>query len=533
MSEQELKLHVPRASREGIQRAMQRGALTALRLRARYFDTPERFLAKAGIALRLRQEGRQWVQTLKMAGDNPLSRLELNHLRPNATLDLSVYEDSPARKTIKKAAKHLDICYETDIKRLFRRIRTPAGVVEAAYDLGEIRAGELTLPVSEIEFELISGRLQAVFLLGLKWQAAHALVLDLRSKAERGDRLATLAQRLAGMGDLDEPATVAARAAVVADFWRPRPVNAIELTTDLTCGQALATVTLECLEQIARNSATLAEVDTAGVCVMGTPEHVHQLRVGIRRLRSCWSLYKGLAPLPPDDWQQDVKVHFSALGTARDDDVMRDTLLPVLNAAGQPPVELKQQADDTSPKQLTGSIAFQTWLIEMLAWAVQGHPIQTVAAGDEADEADVADVAQANKANKPHNGADLTPRLKKKLFKWHKTVLAKGLDFGTLEIEAKHDLRKRTKRLRYGLQFSESLLPTVKLKNYRKQLSKIQDVLGEMNDLYVAQEKFEGIRNEQPPAWFAVGWIASRLEVLGKEAQQAFVQLKQADHFWE
>jgi len=105
----------------------------------------------------------------------------------------------------------------------------------------------------------------------LKWQAAHALVLDLRSKAERGDRLATLAQRLAGMGDLDEPATVAARAAVVADFWRPRPVNAIELTTDLTCGQALATVTLECLEQIARNSATLAEVDTAGVCVMGTP----------------------------------------------------------------------------------------------------------------------------------------------------------------------------------------------------------------------------------------------------------------------
>jgi len=36
-------------------------------------------------------------------------------------------------------------------------------VVEAAYDLGEIRAGELTLPVSEIEFELISGRLQAVF----------------------------------------------------------------------------------------------------------------------------------------------------------------------------------------------------------------------------------------------------------------------------------------------------------------------------------------------------------------------------------
>ena len=529
MSEQELKLHVPRASRPGIQRAMQRGAVTTLRLRARYFDTPARFLAKSGIALRLRQEGRQWVQTLKMAGDNPLSRVELNHLRPNATLDLSVYDDSPARKVIKKAAKHLDVSYETDIKRQFRRIRTPAGVVEAAYDLGEIRAGGLTLPVSEIEFELVSGRLQAVFLLGLKWQAAHALVLDLRSKAERGDHLATVAQRLAGMGDSDEPVTAAARARVVADFWRPRPVNAIELTDDLTCSQALAKVTLECLEQIARNTATLAEVDTAGICVMGTPEHVHQMRVGIRRLRSCWSLYKGLASLPPENWQQDIKTHFSALGSARDDDVMRDTLLPVLNAAGQPPVELRQHADEASPKQLAGSVAFQTWLVEMLAWAVHGHPIQTPVTSETG--ADIEDnEARDDESDKP---GQLTKALKKKLFKWHKRVLTNGLDFDALEIEAKHDLRKRAKRLRYGLQFSESVLPTVKLKNYRKQLSKIQDILGEMNDLYVAQEKFDDIRNEQPPAWFAVGWIASRLEVLGEEARQAFVQLKQADHFWD
>ncbi len=529
MSEQELKLHVPRPSRQGIQRAMQRGAVTTWRLKARYFDTPDRFLANAGIALRLRQEGRQWIQTLKMAGDDPLSRVELNHLRPNATLDLSLYDESPARKAIKKAAKHLDICYETDIKRQFRRIRTPAGVVEVAYDLGKIRAGELTLPVSEIEFELVSGRLQAVFLLGLKWQAAHALVLDLRSKAERGDQLTTVAQRLAGMGNLDEPATAAARARVVADFWRPRLVNAIELTPDLSCRQALAKVTLECLEQIARNSATLAEVDTAGICVMGTPEHVHQMRVGIRRLRSCWSLYKGLAPLPPESWQQDIKAHFGALGSARDDDVMRDTLLPVLNAAGQPPVDLRQPTDEASPRQLASGLAFQAWLVEMLAWAVNGHPIQTPVLPEV--QAEGEDKKTNNdKSSKP---GQLTTALKKKLFKWHKRVLTNGLDFDALEIEAKHDLRKRAKRLRYGLQFSESLLPTVKLKNYRKQLSKIQDILGEMNDLYVAQEKFEDIRNEQPPAWFAVGWIASRLDALGKEARQAFVQLKQADHFWD
>jgi len=518
MSEQELKLHVPRTARPSVQRAMLRGAVTRVRLRAQYFDTPERALVKAGISLRLRQEGRQWVQTLKMAGANPLSRVELNHPRPNATLDLSVYEDSPARKPLAKAARLLSVCYETDILRLYRRIRTPAGVVEVAFDVGQIRAGALALPVSEVEFELVSGQLQAVFLLGLKWQAAHQLILDLRSKAERGDRLAALSQQLAGLGDLDEPATSAARAAAVASFWAPRPIMPIGLKPTMNCEQALAAVTLECIEQIARNSVVLAEVDTAGICQAGAPEHVHQLRVGIRRLRSCWSLYKDLAPLPPEPWRQAVKDHFAALGTTRDDDVLRESLMPVLNAAGQPPVQFTRHNDSHSSMQLACSVSYQSWLIELLAWAVHGHPVQTPWA--------LADDITTRPVN-------LKLTLKKKLFKWHQRVLSDGLKFESLEIQAKHDLRKRAKRLRYGLQFSESLLPAAKLKSYRKQLSRIQDILGEMNDLYVAREKFEGIRDDQPPAWFAVGWIASRLDVLGKEAKDAFTDLKRADHFWE
>jgi triphosphatase len=275
---------------------------------------------------------------------------------------------------------------------------------------------------------------------------------------------------------------------------------------------------LECLEQIARNSAVLAEVDTASICQAGTPEHVHQLRVGIRRLRSCWSLYKDLAPLPPDAWREAVKDHFCALGTTRDDDVLRESLMPVLNAAGQPPVEFTRHHDNHSAMHLARSVPYQRWLIEMLAWAVDGHPIQTPSA--------LTDDTSAHPAN-------LKTTLKKKLFKWHQRVLSDGLKFDALEIEAKHDLRKRAKRLRYGLQFSESLLPAAKLKSYRKQLSRIQDILGEMNDLYVAREKFEGIRDNQPPAWFAVGWIASRLAVLDKEAKTAFSELKGADHFWD
>lgn len=519
MSEQELKLHVPRAARAGVEKALRRGAVTAVRLRAQYFDTQTADLAKAGVALRLRLEGRHWVQTLKMPGSHRLEKIELNHPRPGPSLDLSVYSDTPAKRVISKHGEQLAVVYETDVRRLFRRVRTPVGTVEVALDQGHIQAGELNLPVSEVEFELVSGQPHAMFLLGLKWLMTYGLVLDLRSKAERGTTLAALANRLANLGEVDDAATTAARANAIASYWAPRGTHAIKLRDQITPAQALAAVTTECLEQIARNAAVLAEIDTAGHYRAGKPEHTHQLRVGIRRLRSAWSLFQKLAPLPPQSWRDEVKVHFAALGTARDDDVLRETVMPELSAAGQPPLDLRAGQHEEPSMAITASPAFQRWLVELLAWTIGAHPLQ----------ADLAAEPQPPKSKQPH----MHQALAKQLFKWHEKVLTNGLQFKKLPIESKHDLRKRAKRLRYGLQFAESILPAKKLKNYRRSLSQIQDILGEMNDLYVAREKFEGLRDDQPPAWFAVGWIASRLGVLTAEAESAFKALKQADHFWD
>jgi inorganic triphosphatase YgiF len=95
MAEQELKLHVPESARAGVEKELLRGRVTRMRLQAFYFDTPDRHLIRAKIALRLRREGEQWVQTLKMPGENSLSRIEFNHERPTPELDLSVYADTP------------------------------------------------------------------------------------------------------------------------------------------------------------------------------------------------------------------------------------------------------------------------------------------------------------------------------------------------------------------------------------------------------------------------------------------------------
>lgn len=508
MSEQELKLNVPAVVWRAVERDVLRGTVTRVRLRAQYFDTPNRDLVKARISLRLRLEGRRWVQTLKMPGAHAMDRIELNHPRPGPTLDLSVYDGTAAHKVLQALHEQLSVCYETDVKRLFRRTRVDSNIVEMALDQGVIRAGDLTLPIREIEFELISGAIQSLFTIGKKWQTKHGLLLDLRSKAERGDRLAQLHQTLLTSQRQDLAATQAAQAAAVAGFWGATGVQAIALKPSMTCEHALAAITQECLSQVARNAAILSEIDTAGICRAGTPEHLHQLRVGLRRLRSAWALFKGFANLPEQSLRDDIRIHFSLMGNTRDDDVLRETVMPVLNAAGQPPLNLNNHPEQASGTNLTASKDFQGWLIDMMAFAV------------------TVDDRPALTTN------HLRQTLRKRLHKWHQQVVSEGLKFKTLEIESKHVLRKRTKRLRYGLQFAESLLPSTRLKHYRKDLTVIQDVLGEMNDLYVARDRFEKLKDDQPPAWFAVGWIASRLEVLTQDAVKAFASLKRADHFW-
>jgi inorganic triphosphatase YgiF len=334
MAEQELKLHVPKGAHAGVEKDLLRGKVTRMRLQAFYFDTPDRDLVRAKIALRLRREGEQWVQTLKMPGENALSRIEINHDRPSPELDLSVYAAEPFAAVLAKHAQALAICYETDVQRIFRQTRTDLGVVEIALDTGLLRAGSVELPISEIEFELKRGQLAAVFALGKKWQQAHGLILDARSKSERGDRLALLNAELKTISEQKQERQESSRRQAIAQFWAARTAENISLHPKIHAQAALAAVSAECLDQIIRNAAVLAEVDTADIYQAGGADHVHQLRVGIRRLRSAWSFFNGIAVLPSEELRSEIKLYFAKLGGTRDDDVLKETLLPVLNAAG-------------------------------------------------------------------------------------------------------------------------------------------------------------------------------------------------------
>ena len=49
-------------------KALQQGRASTRRVHSVYYDTPERDLLRAGLALRLRSDGARWLQTLKTGG---------------------------------------------------------------------------------------------------------------------------------------------------------------------------------------------------------------------------------------------------------------------------------------------------------------------------------------------------------------------------------------------------------------------------------------------------------------------------------
>ena len=162
-----------------------------------YFDTPERDLAQAKVALRLRKDGDEVIQTLKTRGqsvaglserneyDWPLSKAKLDAKKLSA-------ECWPA-SLAELDKKQLQAIFSTDFVREKAEIAWGRGkakvVIEAALDLGKVIAGEGEEEICELELELREGEPAALLELAAELAADLALMPCDISKAERGYRL--------------------------------------------------------------------------------------------------------------------------------------------------------------------------------------------------------------------------------------------------------------------------------------------------------------------------------------------------------
>lgn len=323
--EQELKLHVQAASRQAVKEIIDTATAKTIHLHAFYFDTCTREIAQAGIALRLRKEDGIWIQTIKLPGDDALSKIEYNHPRPDATLDLSVYESTPAKQAFSQLKNELVARFETDIYRTLRLEETPYGVIELAYDNGYIRSAQLEIPVCELELELKEGSSAAIFTMANTWQRQHQFMLDFRSKAERGDALASAA--------IDSKR-------IDTDFklWQPWHIDmdSAELSA-LSIKQAIQLY----LEQAARNAAIIAgidRVDIKGALSLEISQHINQLCSALQRIQQLY---------------------------ANTDKQSKERLIALQQYHGE-----FSQASPVEAKELAGSIDFQACLLEILTWTI-------------------------------------------------------------------------------------------------------------------------------------------------------------------
>lgn len=424
------------------------------RLVAVYYDTADRRLRARGAALRVRREGQRFVQALKIAR-GPFERLEDEVKVAGPSPELGAIGDDAARRALGAVfAEELAPVFVSDVERRTREVTVEdgdggSGRVELALDHGTLSAGDRREPVAELELELKAGDRRQVFALAERLVDAGATRIVTRNKAERGY----------GLADGTGPA--AAKAAKM------------RLARGTAVGDALGRVMDGVFAQLWANHA--AAFDGSD------PEGVHQLRVGVRRLRSALSLFGGVvAPARLAAMKQEARWAMAELGRCRDLDVFATEVLPPV-AAGRPNdaalAQLRATAEDARERayerlrEVLASARYTHFLLGLGAWLAGRGWYEE--AGTET----------ALRLAEP-----LGPFADRMLEKRAEAVRKRGKHFEALDSFHRHEVRKTLKKLRYATDFFRDLYPEKAAKPYLKRLSALQDAFGHMNDMAAAED---------------------------------------------
>jgi triphosphatase len=533
-TEIDLKFLVPSAARVAVAAELARGASTIERasLIEQYLDTEDRRLALAGMTWRLRREGRRWFQTLTAGGPNALERFEHEVVRPDACHVAAEHAAMPVGKRLialvrraKADRVELGVLFQSEVRRTVRKIRTNGAVVEVALEEGRLVAAGASQRIREVEFGLASGAIAPMLALAEKWRKRFGLIYDPRSKAERGDQLAG-----------------------GSPFPPVRGAGRLAYGDHATASEAFGAVIDECLAQITRNAIGVADGDPAL-----RVEHVHQLRIGIRRLRSALRSFQGWVPAPPAVLVNGLKSLFATLGRSRDSDVLSSGVMAELAKACAPPLKLPVADAGPDPTDSVRADETQRTILAWIAWraALVRKPDDTAPRMVEptSEQARCAGNAESTDAGSPGREAAATGReqvkptgepagcgdaptfqrkLERRLRRWHGRIVADWNAFETLDDARLHSLRKRIKRQRYAVEFFTPVLRRRKVERYLGALTAIQDRLGELNDLLVARAKHQALVAD-PAAWFALGWLAARIAAVRSLAEPELGRLAKMD----
>lgn len=440
------------------------GPQTSQSLRSVYFDTPDGVLRAAGCGLRVRATPGGFVQTLKrQTAPGQTARDEWEVPVASEALDRAALKATPAHRLLKGRRGDLSPRFATTVVRRIRMVDWEGARIEVAFDAGELSAGDRREPIYELELELKAGAPAALFSLARRLARDLAIVPVFESKAERGWRLAEGISRC------------------------PRRAAPTSLSPEASTGEAFRRIAMACLSQVSANAELLR--------LVRRPEAVHQMRVGLRRLRAAVGVFKPLLPAPE---RQRIETELKWLAresdAARDLDVfIRDVFHPTaLEAPSHGLAPLGRHllaARGLAYDRVLAAIAsprYALLMLETTAW------IETTALPDD----------------------PVAPFAVEALDRLHHQVEHRARDLTDLDAEARHHLRIRAKRLRYAAEFFADLFPARRRRaRYLTALERLQDTLGALNDLAVARDRIPGeAALDDPDMAFSAGRVIGRRE---------------------
>lgn len=171
--------------------AVREGSRRVRHLVSTYYDTQELTLKEHGIAYRVRDKGdssfEATVKTQKQSAGGLSERLELNLPLKEAKPELNGFAALGLGYELSELAPAgVRALFTVDVERITYILDYAGAVIELAIDKGAIHCGEKSDSIDEVEFELMSGTVDA--LLELKERIASQVELraEERSKFARG-----------------------------------------------------------------------------------------------------------------------------------------------------------------------------------------------------------------------------------------------------------------------------------------------------------------------------------------------------------
>ena len=511
--ETELKLRIDAAERERLRaspwwRGLRDEHLSELH--STYFDTDNLQLRKLGVSLRTRNKDDVIQQTMKLSGANGGSfrRKEWSAVIPDSIPDpaLVIDPDLPAPVRALTAADLAPV-FRIDVKRETRRLTRAGGEIEFALDVGAVRNDGKRAALSEVELELQAGDPRVLI------EEARRIV-DIAGGRLHFTTKPDLGYAVSGEND--------AR-------WTKTPK--LYLDPDIDAAGALQATLLHALNHLTSNDDCARE--NAHI------EGVHQCRIALRRMLSALRLFADITPEATRAALEDeIGWMMSVFGPARDLDVLyADLLKPATDAVDEPEdlepllMALARQRQEAYRQvaSMLHSARYSRFLLDAFALAV--------------DDLRAKDVDQS------HLNAPARDVARAALEGAYAGLLRKGRNFKKKSAKQRHKMRIQIKKLRYASEAMSPLFDEQRTKQFYKGLAGLQDGLGAMNDVVVAERLLAALVDREVAAGgdaeaaerrtqlsyatgCVLGWHRCRAAKFNEKLHKQWRRFQRTEPFW-